>query len=95
MGGEREENKSVEGCVVLNMSYIIESTALQAQYLPQKEERSVLIKVIIIGSVEGRSRSVIQDCVCDQDGRFFIYLGFSTLQVISQRVVGRTEGTST
>ena len=28
-----------------------------------------LNKIIIIGRVEGRSRSVIQDCGCDQEGR--------------------------
>ena len=40
------------------------------QYLPHKRELSALInKIIIIGRVEGCSRSVIQDCGYDQEGR--------------------------
>ena len=40
------------------------------QYLPHKGELSALInKIIIIRRIEGRSRSVIQECGCDQEGR--------------------------
>ena len=44
--------------------------ALQAQYLPHNEELSALIKQNHYHmEVEGRSRSVIQDCGCDREGR--------------------------
>ena len=43
---------------------------MQAQYLPHKGELSVLVKKsFIIGRVEGRSGSVIQNCVHALEGR--------------------------
>ena len=42
---------------------------MQAQYLPHKGELSDLTKIIIIRRVEGRSRSEIRSCGCDQEGR--------------------------
>ena len=39
------------------------------QYLPHKGELSALIKQNQSREVEGRSRSVIQDCGCDLEGR--------------------------
>ena len=38
------------------------------QYLPHKAQCANLNKIIIIGRVQWRSRSVIQDCGCDQEG---------------------------
>ena len=48
----------------------IQSIALQAQYLPHNGELSALIEQNHFHiKVEGRSRSVIQDCGCDREGR--------------------------
>ena len=51
-------------------SNLIKPTALQAQYLPYNGELSVLMKHNHYRrEVEGHSRSVIQDCECDREGR--------------------------
>ena len=51
-------------------SNLILSTALQGQYIPHEGELSALTKQNHnLREVEGHSRSAIQDCGCDREGR--------------------------
>ena len=79
---------------VSNLMYCLAGAISSPQRGTQCAE---LTKIIIIRRVEGRSRSEIRNCGCDQEGRTIYPKGCIGKQVISHillRMVSRTDSTT-